>query len=221
MEDKNLTIRIDLKVFLFAILFFLTKQIEIYIIIMTFALIHEIGHLLAGLCLKMKPERIELMPFGFSISFKIETKEFNRKIKFGNYLQLKKIVIAATGPIVNIICVLILSFIDININLKVLMIYSNILIATFNMLPIYPLDGGRILKGILHINLGMKKSKKYINEIAFLTMIIITAISSIAVYYFENISIFLIIMYLWIVVLRENKKYKINMKLYELIEQKI
>lgn len=216
-----MTIRIDLKVFLFAILFFLTKQIEIYIIIMTFALIHEIGHLLAGLCLKMKPERIELMPFGFSISFKIETKEFNRKIKFGNYLQLKKIVIAATGPIVNIICVLILSFIDININLKVLMIYSNILIATFNMLPIYPLDGGRILKGILHINLGMKKSKKYINEIAFLTMIIITAISSIAVYYFENISIFLIIMYLWIVVLRENKKYKINMKLYELIEQKI
>lgn len=216
-----MTIRIDLKVFLFAILFFLTKQIEIYIIIMTFALIHEIGHLLAGLCLKMKPERIELMPFGFSISFKIETKEFNRKIKFGNYLQLKKIVIAATGPIVNIICVLILSFIDININLKVLMIYSNILIATFNMLPIYPLDGGRILKGILHINLGMKKSKIYINEIAFLTMIIITAISSIAVYYFENISIFLIIMYLWIVVLKENKKYKINMKLYELIEQKI
>lgn len=216
-----MTIRIDLKVFLFAILFFLTKQIEIYIIIMAFALIHEIGHLLAGLCLKMKPEKIELMPFGFSISFKIETKEFNRKIKFGNYLQLKKIVIAAAGPIVNIICALILSFIDINFNLKILMIYSNILIATFNMLPIYPLDGGRILKGILHINLGMKKSKIYINEIAFLTMIIITAISSIAVYYFENISIFLIIMYLWIVVLRENKKYKINMKLYELIEQKI
>lgn len=216
-----MTIRIDLKIFLFAILFFLTKQIEIYIMIMLFALIHELGHLIAGLCLKMKPEKIELMPFGFSISFKIETKEFNRKIKFGNYLQFKKIIIALAGPIVNIICAMILIFIDINMNLKVLMIYSNILIASFNMLPIYPLDGGRILKGILHINLGIKKSKIYTNEVAFLTMIIITAVSSIAIYYFENISIFLIIMYLWAIVLKENKKYKINMKVYELIEQKI
>ena len=64
--------RIDLKIFIFLIIFYFTKQIEIYAMIMLFALIHELGHLLAGILMGMKPEKIELMPFGVSISFKIK-----------------------------------------------------------------------------------------------------------------------------------------------------
>ena len=56
--------RIDLKIFIFLIIFYFTKQIEIYAMIMLFALIHELGHLLAGILMGMKPEKIELMPFG-------------------------------------------------------------------------------------------------------------------------------------------------------------
>ena len=41
--------RIDLKIFIFLIIFYFTKQIEIYAMIMLFALIHELGHLLAGI----------------------------------------------------------------------------------------------------------------------------------------------------------------------------
>ena len=41
--------RIDLKIFIFLIIFYFTKQIEIYAMIMLFALIHELGHLLACL----------------------------------------------------------------------------------------------------------------------------------------------------------------------------
>lgn len=41
--------RIDLKIFLFLILFYFTKQIETYVIIIVFAIIHELGHLMAGL----------------------------------------------------------------------------------------------------------------------------------------------------------------------------
>ena len=39
--------RIDLKIFLFLILFYFTKQIETYVIIIVFAIIHELGHLIA------------------------------------------------------------------------------------------------------------------------------------------------------------------------------
>ena len=67
--------RIDLKIFIFLILFYFTKQIQIYAMIMIFAIIHELGHLLAGLLMGMKPEKIEIMPFGVSISFKINVKE--------------------------------------------------------------------------------------------------------------------------------------------------
>ena len=41
--------RIDLKIFIFLVLFYFTKQIEIYALIMIFAIIHELGHLVAGI----------------------------------------------------------------------------------------------------------------------------------------------------------------------------
>lgn len=67
--------RIDLKIFLFLILFYFTKQIETYTIIIIFAIIHELGHLLAGLMVGMKPDKMELKPYGVSISFKMSKKE--------------------------------------------------------------------------------------------------------------------------------------------------
>ena len=73
--------RIDLKIFIFLIIFYFTRQIEIYSILMLFALIHELGHLLAGLLVGMQPEKLELMPFGVAISFKIKPEEYNKKIK--------------------------------------------------------------------------------------------------------------------------------------------
>ena len=64
--------RIDLKIFIFIILFYFTKQIELYVMMLIFAIIHELGHLIVGILLKMKPEKIEIMPFGLTISFKIK-----------------------------------------------------------------------------------------------------------------------------------------------------
>ena len=50
--------RIDLKIFVFLVLFYFTKQIEVYSLIMIFAFIHEIGHLIAVLLVGMKPEKM-------------------------------------------------------------------------------------------------------------------------------------------------------------------
>lgn len=57
-----MVIRIDLKIFLFLILLYFTRQIEIYLLMMFFALLHEFGHLLAGCLLKMKIKKISIMP---------------------------------------------------------------------------------------------------------------------------------------------------------------
>ena len=209
--------RIDLKIFIFLILFYFTKQIEIYAMIMIFAIIHEIGHLLAGLLMGMKPEKIEIMPFGVSISFKINVKEYNKKIKKGNRLEIKKMIVALAGPITNFIIILITSNLKIDLIKSMLIIYTNFLIMIFNLLPIYPLDGGRILKIILHIILGKRKSEKYTNIISKITVIVITAISSILILYVHNISIFLIDMYLWYLVLKENTIYKKREEIYKKI----
>ena len=212
--------RIDLKIFIFLIIFYFTKQIEIYAMIMLFALIHELGHLLAGLLMGMKPEIIELMPFGVSISFKIKVEEYNKKIKKGNMLEIKKILVALAGPLTNFIIIIIASNINIDLFKALIVIYTNFLIMIFNLLPIYPLDGGRILKGILHINFGIQKSEFYTNIISKITVTIITMLSSILILYIHNIAITLIDMYLWYLVIKEDIIYKKREKILENINKK-
>lgn len=211
--------RIDLKIFLFLILFYLTKQIEIYAMIMIFAIIHELGHLLAGILLRMRPEKLEIIPFGVSISFKINPKDYNKKIKKGNKLELKKIIVAIAGPLTNLIIILITYNLKIDIIKAMMIIYTNLLIMLFNLLPIFPLDGGRILKGILNIACGKRIADKYINNISIITTIIITAIGSILILYLKNIAIFLIIIYLWCLIIKENNIYIKRVNLYDRIEK--
>ena len=98
-------IKIDLKIFLFLLIFVITRQIKIYAILMLFALIHELGHLVTGLILGLKIEEISVVPVGFSIRFKTESKDYNKKIKKANLLSLKKMVIAIAGPITNLIII--------------------------------------------------------------------------------------------------------------------
>lgn len=211
-----MSLKIDLKIFIFFILFYLTKQIKLYATIMILCIIHELGHVLMGLVLGLKIEKIEIMPMGLSVSFKLNIEDFNKKIQKGSVLQLKKIAIAIAGPLTNLIMLLIV--LNTNINLKIvsneILAYANILIMLFNLLPIYPLDGGRIFKELIQIFEGSIKAKIYIRKISKAVVIILTMLASIGILYLKNIAIFFIIIYLWIIVIKENKQY--NKIVYEL-----
>ncbi len=216
--------RIDLKIFLFVLLFFITNQIKMYAMIMVFAIIHELGHLLAGLLLGMKPDKLEINPFGVSIDFNIKRKDYMKKIRKGNLLELKKIIVAFAGPLVNGIIILILCLIK-NIHIstydKMLMIFSNLTLILFNILSIYPLDGGRIVKGILYLLKGKYKAEEYIYHISHITLILLTATGSISILFINNIAIFLVIMFLWALRLKEDKIYKNRKILYDIIEKEM
>ena len=209
-------IRIHLKIFIFILIFLLTNQIKIYGILMLFALIHELGHMLVGILLGFKPTKLEIMPYGVSVGFDIKCEDYNKKVKKGNVLAIKKLIIALAGPLTNFIITVI--FLIINTNLfgieRNLVIYANILIGIFNLIPIYPLDGGRAIKNILHITVGLKKSYEYTNQISKITICILTGICSITILYIRNIAILLILAYLWYLVIAENRKYKMKIKMF-------
>lgn len=205
-------IKIDLKIFAFAILFWLTHQIKIYVAIMLFALLHELGHLIAGIILKLKPKKMEINSFGLAITFEGIGENFSKSA------NQKKIIIAMAGPIVNVLLIFLALFLPNDIN-KELVIYANIILLMVNLLPIYPLDGGRILKNILHVKIGYWDSIEYMNKISNIVTVCLTILASISILYFKNIAILFIIAYLWILVIKENRRYKLLKRTKSIIEK--
>lgn len=205
-----MSIKIDLKIFLFLFLFLLTSQIEMYILLMVFAILHELGHLMAGLILKFKAEEIKLTPVGLQIRFKTNAEEYNDKV---NEFNIKKAIIVLAGPLTNFFIATIFIVIAIfnvgfeNTYMYQIIIYSNFLIGIFNLIPIYPLDGGRFLNEFLKITIGNKKAYKYTYFVSKTVLIILTAISSIAVLYLQNIAIVIIVGYLWYLEIIEIRRY--------------
>lgn len=198
-------IKVNLQIFIFAIIFYFTKQIKIYTILMSFAFVHELGHLIAGISLGLKAKSINIMPFGVSINFEDYTSKY----------VMKKIIIALAGPAINLIIV-ILGMCN---RWEEDIIYANILIGMFNLIPLYPLDGGRVLKYIIQLTSNTKEAETITYKLSNTLIIILTLISSVGILLIQNIGILLVLGYLWMLVIQENKRYKLKMKIYSLISE--
>lgn len=202
-------IELNAQIFLFTLAFILTKQIYLYLIFILFTLAHELTHMLVGILLGFKPQKFCIMPFGFKIIFKEYGKD--------RELKIKRLIVELSGPAFNLMAM----SLGIIFKLNSSIIYSNLIIVIFNLIPIYPLDGGKILATILSFKLAKKKILKIINQTSNVTIIILTIISSIVILYIHNIAIIVAITFLWILVIRENKKYRIFKKIYEEAEKNI
>ena len=200
---RILKIKVDLKIFLIIILYILTKNIKVFAISFIFILLHELGHAITGIILGLKIKKININVFGLSIEFE----------NYGKERLNNKIIIDMAGPAINII-----TFIIAVIFKNEEIAYINILLAIINLLPIYPLDGGRIVKKLLLKSHNYKQVVGYTEKISKDTLIIITAISSIVILYIKNVGIFLVILYLWSIALKEWRKNQIIKRAFQAIQ---
>ena len=211
-------LKIDLKIILFALIFYFTGQIEIYCLCLLFALIHELGHVLVARILGNKLLKFKIMPLGFSIFLQTNIEDYNKKIKKGNMYVLKNLIISIAGPITNIIIFLVTFFLPIELMLKEKIIYINAIIAIFNLIPMYPLDGSKILQNALKLFCSNKESYKYTNIVANATLIIFTIFCSVFILYAKNIAIVAILIYLWYINIKENERQEIRVQILEKIK---
>ena len=141
-------------------------------------LVHELGHSIVGLMLGMKINKIEIYSFGGCSKL-----EYPINIKL-----IKELIMLISGPIIQIIFTFSVYYLKLNVSYY-FYTYS-MFILLFNLLPIEPLDGGRIINIMLSYFLSFYNSLKITYYISYFFVCIITFISII---YCRNLLCFLII----------------------------
>ncbi len=195
--------KVDLKIFFILLLYILTQKVEIFTITFIFIILHEIGHIVSGILLGLKINKLQLNIAGISLEFK----------NYGKERKINNIIIDLAGPLINLISAIIGIFIKLEI-----IIYVNAMLFIINMLPIYPLDGGRILKNILLYKNSYKQTIKTMETISKYTLIILSIFASILILSFKNISIFILVIYLWGIYIKERHKNQLIKRVYQTIE---
>jgi len=128
-------IKIDFSFCVAILLALFARQIDVYLTYLIAVILHECGHLMMASVLKWEVEELKISAIGGFLTFKNDLS----KPAFQCFL------VAISGIIFNLIFGFILLLIDGPANL----IYTQFAIALFNLLPISPLDGSRILQSIL------------------------------------------------------------------------
>lgn len=180
---------------------FVTKQAETLSIAYLIMLVHELAHLLAAVCIGLKPSKIVIYPFGVNLKLK------NKMI----YSLTDEIILYAAGPLSNICMALsALCFLD-KIPYSYDFYVQNIALFLFNMLPVVPLDGGVIAKKILSHHIGCRKADYVMRGIS---AVIIILIASAGVYFSFmgdfNYSICFLCIFLICNILTSKEKYNID-----------
>ncbi|MCQ2387080.1 MAG: site-2 protease family protein [Clostridia bacterium] len=167
---------------LFGLFYVFTGRIVSFISVSITAVIHELGHSIEANSLGYKLNKIVLMPFGAVVSGDIEGLNEKDEIK-----------IALSGPMVNIATGLLFlalwwifpttyAFTD-------TAVFSSFSIGLINLIPAYPLDGGRVLYALLATKKGKEYGKKVVKVLGIILGIILMLLFILTIFRRVNYSL--------------------------------
>ena len=136
----------------------ITGHFKGFILFSLIIVVHEFGHILMGVLFKWKIEKVIILPFGALTVF---NEDLNRKLS-------EEALIAIMGPIFQVI----FTYLLYNFGVQDAVYYSTSILC-FNLLPIFPLDGSKLLNVFLNKITSFKRSHALIIMISFLTMLMV------------------------------------------------
>lgn len=167
-------------------------------------IVHEIGHFLAAHHFKWNLDKIAVYPFGGCVKF---DEKINRPMK-------EEFIILLSGPLMQILFFFFI-FIIFQEGLITFRNYSlfknyHYTLLIFNLLPIYPLDGGRLLNLLFNYFFPLKKGNIFAISISIVLIII-----SLFIYKNLNFTLMGILLFSELIIYLKRQNYIYNKMLLE------
>lgn len=179
-------IRIHIYLLLMIAYMYAIGKLETFASMYIFVMLHELAHIIAAILLKFKVYEINFLPIGMNMKY--DGKANNKK----------EILIYIAGPIGSFLLFLLLK----NNVYKIM----NIVICIFNLIPIKPFDGGKILDCIFKIFLSKKQIMK-IEKANRKIIIILLTIASIYIF-IETKEYYIVIFIIYLInIVKEESNY--------------
>ena len=163
-----------------------------FIIISVLIIIHELGHFLTALLFKIEVDKIYIYPFGGISKFNLS---LNTSIK-------KELLILLMGPLFQELAKYLLILIFREYESMIITYHYSILF--FNLLPIYPLDGGKLVNLLICYFCPLKKSLYLSIYLSYLMILLVFLIN------IKNVNLNIIIMSIFLITKVSKENNQIN-----------
>lgn len=161
---------------IFGVLAFCVNLGLVFVSYLISALLHELGHAFVAHKLGYRLQQISLLPFGAELSLTDDKFVKNDEIK-----------VAIAGPLVNLILIVIFVALwwmfPITYYYTDIFVFANAVTFVFNLLPIFPLDGGRVFRALVSKKRDAIQTEKIVSRTAICLSLLFFAVFVISIFF--------------------------------------
>ena len=170
--------------YLTAFICVITANFKNFIIFSSIIIVHELGHIIGAIIFKWKIDKVILLPFGGITIFQ---ENIDKSLK-------EEFIIAILGPLLQLVFYFLYSG-------NSIFNQYNLIILLFNLLPIYPLDGSKIINILFSEFISFKRSHILTIITSFITLLVVI----LSIKY--NLLLYLILLFIVLEIIKEINKH--------------
>ena len=180
---ERFTVRVHPLFLLCGVFFLFRGEFFLFLTVTVVAVIHEFGHAFYAARIGFRLDRLVLLPCGALVSGDIEGMSFSQEVR-----------LALAGPVVNAACAL--AFVALwwifpeTYPYTDTAAYTSATLALVNLIPAWPLDGGRVFYCALVTKIGARRAEKIVRGAGILFTLLFFALFVYSFFVRVNFSLF-------------------------------